>query len=213
MNFLRQLTISIGSSFDRVMSQIENHEALVASALKEMQKGRAKAKVQLQRVRRDGEQMKMRVSELQEADIRWKERALRVREEDEKKAIECLRRRKQVQRELESLEGQYREHEKFEQQLTLDMKTIDARISELQRKKNELSARQTRTQALNGSAQVDNLGMITEVSDIFDRWEVKIGENEIGCENKDSFEDDFISEEEEKDLVAELNCLADTENS
>lgn len=203
MRLIKRWTTSVAASFDSLISQVENHEALVTSAIREMQEAGAKAKVQLQRVRRDGERMQKRLGELREKSELWAERAVRVHETDKQGALECLRRRKAVHREIEYLERQVAEHVRLEKQLTADLGKIGERLDELQRKKNALSARQYRSEALQ-AGQVDDLGLIAEIDDIFDRWEVKVCQAESFSESSDRFEADFESTEEGKVLEQEL---------
>ncbi|MCB0336427.1 MAG: PspA/IM30 family protein [Bdellovibrionales bacterium] len=208
MNMFKRWTTSVCASFDWMVSQVENHEALVASALREMQQAGAKARAQLKQVQRDGQTMRKRLLELEELEAAWKERALRSRESDNDAAIECLRRRKLVKREHASLSEQIEAHKRFEKQLTMDLKTIEERVAELKRRKNTLTARQYRNDAMQaGSAE--EIGLIAEIDEIFERWEIKLDEKEsLTVSSFDVFETDFIDAEEEDALRAELLNLA-----
>lgn len=206
MRAIRRWATSIAASFDYVITQVENHEAIVTSAIKDMQSAGSKARVQLSRVKRDGETMRRRIEELKELERVWGERAGRVHEQNEGKALECLRRRKQVRRELEALETQEKEHTRLANQLSTDLKVIDERIAELKRKKNALTARQYRAEAMR-IGQIDDLGLVAEIDDIFERWELKIDEASGFHDSLDDLESDFLSEEEEEELRGELDDL------
>ena len=67
------------ASIDNMIVQVENHEALATSALRELEHAVARSKVQLMRVERDGRAIKQALSEEQEAMTRWRERAKPVR--------------------------------------------------------------------------------------------------------------------------------------
>lgn len=206
MNVVKRWTTSIASSFDWVISQVENHEALITSALREMQSYGSKARVQLDRVKRDGDRMSQRIVELQELEGVWAERALRIEPTDRERAYECLRRRHAATREREHLHNQVREHARMQRQLEDDLKLIDERIAELKRKKNSLSARQYRAEALK-AGQWGELGIIGEIDDIFDRWEMKLGQYESTVGQHDDFEDEFRREEDRVSLEQELEQL------
>ncbi|MCB0345988.1 MAG: PspA/IM30 family protein [Bdellovibrionales bacterium] len=206
MRAIRRWATSIAASFDYVITQVENHEAIVTSAIKDMQSAGNKARGQLSRVRRDGENMRKRIDDLKELERVWQERAVRVHDKDEAKALECLRRRKQINRELEALETQEKEHTRLANQLSSDLKVIDERVAELKRKKNALSARQYRAEAMR-IGQIDDLGLVAEIDDIFERWELKIDEATGFQDSLDDLETDFISEEEEAELRSELDEL------
>lgn len=204
MRMIKRWTTSVVSSFDSLMSQVENHEAVVNAAIRETQEAGAKAKVQLTRVRRDGGAMRKRLSELQEMERIWTDRAIRIEAEDKEKALECVRRRKQLKREIASLEEQIVEHTKLERQLGDDLKMIDERIRDLKRKKHAFAAREYRAKALNNNQQ-ENLGIIEELDDIFERWETKLAECEVyASTSTDEFEEEFVSQEERKELEIEL---------
>ncbi len=77
----KRWTRGVVSSIDEFVVQIENHEAQVASALRELEHAVARAKVQLQRVERDGKALEQSVTDEHEAVVRWRERALREPQE------------------------------------------------------------------------------------------------------------------------------------
>ena len=206
MNTLKRWTSTIGASFDWVISQVENHEALVSSAIREMQVAGKKAKAQLARVNKDGTIMMKRLEELVEEEQTWAQRALRSHKEDKARALECVRRRKLVQKQISSLDQQLRQHKEFERQLSDDLKEIDNRILLLKRKKNEMSARQYRSEAVE-AGRSENLGLVAELDEIFDRWESKLTQCEIQGEHYDSFETEFANEEEEAELEEDLADL------
>src|SRR3954469_18219040 len=92
----KRWTHGVVASIDSLIVQVENHEAQVTSTLRELEQGVARSKVQLMRVERDGTALKQALSDEREAAIRWRERALR--EEQEARALECLRRHKRSER-------------------------------------------------------------------------------------------------------------------
>lgn len=212
MKSLKRMTSSIVASFDWMVSQVENHESLVNSAIKEVQESGAKARVQLKRVQQDGKNMRKRLSELRDADEKWRERAITIADIDEKRALECLRRRKRVQKEITDLEVQEREHAKLEKQLSEDLTLIDDRLIALRQQRNLLRTRQSRAEALTALKENDS-HIISEIDDIFDRWETKVAEYEIqaNCNSKsyDDFETEFVSTEEEAELKEMLAMLKD----
>ncbi len=206
MSIIKRWTTSIAWSFDQLMNHVENHEALVSGAIREMQEFGAKARVQLKRVQRDSRTMQQRVKELEEVQALWAERALRVMNSDNEKALDCLRRRRRAAAECAALKEQLREHLQVEEQLVADLAVIKERIEELKRKKNELCAREYRTQAAQ-AGQLTDLGLVREIDEIFNRWEMKVGVCESFVEPPDTLEDSFVAEEERQMLEAELVAL------
>lgn len=206
MKAIKRWTTTLSSSFDWVISQVENHEALVSTAIREMQIAAGNAQVQLARVKKDGISMRERSGHLRLTILQWEERALASQIESEEKALECIRRKRRCERELQQLELSVTQHAKLEVQLSQDLQTIRNRIDELKRKKNELAAREYRAQAARAGAS-DDLGIINELDDIFDRWESRVTAVETYSVPLDSLEEEFIIEEEERELRDELTQL------
>jgi len=210
MKRFRRWASGVVTSFDWMLSQVENHDALVSSAIHEVKEAGARAKVQLKRVKRDGQKMKKKLHDLREAEETWRDRAIRIAKVDEKKALECVRRKNKIQKEIQELEVQVVEHSKLEKNLSEDLGKIDDRISRLHQQQNLLRTRQSRAEALSAMRQDDSV-ILSEIDEIFDRWEIKVTEYEIqgACDTDsgDSLEGDFIAEEEEQDLRTELDAL------
>jgi phage shock protein A len=215
MKTLRRWTSAISSSFEWMVGQIENHEALVSSAIKEVQEAGARAQVQLKRMRNDGQQMRKRLEELRSQSVAWTERAKASATQDEKRALECLRRKKRGDEQLAELETQEREHTKLEKQLSQDLVSIDERLTRLRQQRNTMRTRQSRAEALQ-ALQSDDGQAISEIDDIFDRWETKIAEYEaVGAcrlERNDDLETQFTTEEEERELRSTLNALLEAKS-
>lgn len=207
MKTLRRWTTSIVTSIDQMISQVENHEALVNVAIGEVQEASARARVQLKRVEQDGQRMRKRLVELHEGSELWRDRAVKAAGVDEKRALECLKRKKKIEREIASLEEQEREHVRMEKQLCVDLKTVEDRLQQLKSQRNLLRTRQSRAEAL-GALGGEDTSIISEIDEIFDRWEIKVSQYEVHGESaykrEDEFEQQFVSEEEEEELKIAL---------
>ena len=217
MNTLKRWTSGVISSVDWMITQVENHEALVNSAIDDMQRSGAKARVQLNRVIADGKNMRNRLTELKIRETQWRERAVITASADEARALECLKRHKRTQRDIKSLEDQISEHSRVEKQLVFDLGSIDERLAKLKTQRNLLRTRQSRAEALR-AFQNDDSHLISEIGDIFERWEAKVGEYEMqgscGVGLGDELEGEFVSQEETAELRASLTQLiSEHENS
>jgi phage shock protein A len=196
------------SSIDGFISQVENHEAQVTSSLCELDQGVARSKVQLARVGRDGATLRQSLAEEREAAVRWRERA--KRETNDGRALECLRRAKRSETRCAELTTQQAEHARVEAQLKRDVRTLEQRATELRQQRNTMRTRQSRAEAL---VIVQGQGDLhgSEISEIFERWEIRVAESEIasGCVNPtaDELEEEFDSAEAEADLKLELEAL------
>ncbi len=196
------------ASIDNLIVQIENHEALATSALAELKQGVARSKVQLMRVERDGRALRQALSDEQEAAKRWRERARR--EEDEARALECLKRHKRAEARGSELRCNLAEHERVEAQLKRDVQTLERRLFELRQQRNTMKTRQCRAEAFNvvqGSSGLEN----GEIGAIFERWETRVTESEVasGCliDSVDGFDEELLDAEEAASLKLELRAL------
>ena len=210
MNLFKRLSTTITSNFDWAISQIENHEQLIQTAIKDVQSSATKARLQLVRVNEDGKKMAARISSLQQEITSWESRAREHAKDDRATALECLKRKQKAEAALTSLVEQHREHQTIEARLNADLGRIADQLEALKRKKNTYAARQLRAHAVNLTASEDLLA-ISEVTDIFDRWDMKIAECETLITPLDTFAENFANQEQAAALEAELNALIATE--
>ena len=206
MKLIKRWTTTLGSSFDWMITQVENHEALVESSLRDMSEASATARVKLNRVRNDGLKMRKRIAELTDAEEKWKERAKNTATTDREKAKECLKRALQSEKEISSLEEQVTEHRNLERQLGKDLEAIDQRVNQLKQRKHQLAARECRVKT-NTSFGEENIGIVSEIDEIFERWEVKLAKCESYTSDCDNFETEFENEEEDLELEEALKNL------
>lgn len=209
MNIIKRWTAGVTSRVDWMVSQVENQEALVNSALRDARQSAARAKVQLGRVQQDGKQLRQRIQNEELAVTTWRDRAIQTGKNDEKKAIECLRRSKHSEQLAEQLKQRLAEHDQVERQLGKDVRNMEEQLQALSEKRNLMRTRQSRAEAvktIQGNADM----VSTDLDDIFERWETRVTEKELAgaCSLQvDSLEEDFVSQEEEGALLDELKDL------
>jgi phage shock protein A len=204
----KRWTSGFVASIDSVIAQVENHEAQVTSALRELEQGVLRSKVELARVQRDGVALRRSLADEREAAVRWRERA--KRDTDDKRALECLRRAKRSELRSSELDGQQSEHARVEAQLGSDIRTLEERLIELRQQRNTMRTRQSRAEALT-IAQAQGDLHHGEIGQILERWESRVTESELasGCNLRsvDSFAEEFSTAEEEASLRLELATL------
>jgi phage shock protein A len=214
MQKVRWWTTSLISRIDWMVSQVENHESIAQSAIREVRQSAARAHVQLGRVKRDGEQLRRRAIGAREGAVSWRERASAC-STDEERALECLRRARREARRADELERRLAEHERVEKQLSADVARIGERLSELRERHNLLRTRQSRAHALATVRGVDT-PMCGDAGELFERWETHVAERELAGEvavgddpilTGDSFAEEFDAREENEALRAELREL------
>ncbi|MEO0796662.1 MAG: PspA/IM30 family protein [Verrucomicrobiota bacterium] len=213
--WFKRYRICLTSRIDNVLDRVENHEAVIDAAIKEARDHSAKARVKLNRVNRDGKKLRQRTEQLAEEMTKWQERAVGSAETDREKARECLRRSKLAKDEKLRLDEEASEHLRLEKQLTADLKRVEERVRELQRRRHTLAAREQRAEAAALTTDQD-IGLLEDIEDVFDRWEGKLTETEIRADiDTDSFSESFANEEDNAAFDAELDeliALHKTEN-
>jgi phage shock protein A len=211
MSLLHRLVHLIWSWIDWGVSRIENHDALVSSALRQVHESTARARVQLLSVKRDGDRLAERASKAEAEVAAWRDRARSEAARDEERALECLRRARRCQEQGEELRRRRSEHALAEQRLEADVARALERSQKLREQRNLLRTRQSRAEALDGLA-VQNRALGVDLEATLERWDTRVTaleiESEIGTDQAgDSFEQGFVSAEEREDLRRELREL------
>lgn len=213
MSLIRRISATLTSSVDRAVSKVENHDAIVNAALRDTQQAAARSRVRLERVRKDGRALKTRYQSLKDAHSRWTERARSIAPNDEAKALECLRRRKDCEAQIRNLQESIEKHEELESRIAEQVKKIDARISEVSQQRNMMRSRQSVAEAMRTIHNIEGVSY-GEVEETFDRWEINLGETEIlmgAGTSVDRLDTEFLAEEDTEALRAELNLLLNSE--
>jgi phage shock protein A len=141
----------------------------------------------------------------------WRERAKKLAQSDEPKALECLRRSKRIEKQVLELEKQEREHAKMEKDLARDLSVVEERLVALRQQRNIMRTRQSRAEALRLLQQVDSRA-VSDIDDIFGRWEAQVSACEVRAQLDHSTEDllheELSTQEEEielRHLLAEMS--------
>lgn len=209
MRYLKRWTTGVFSRIDHFVAQVENHAALVNEALRDLQQATARAQVQLKRVREDGQRLQRQCAEQHEQAVRWRERA-KHSVDDDVRAMECLRREKLAQASVNELDRRMQEHERIEQQLVADVRSLDERLAKLKEQRNLMRTRQSRAEAL-GVVQGNTVQLTGDIDEMFDRWEMRVTQAEsaggVDLSNEDGFESEYSSQEEQAELYRALEEL------
>lgn len=204
MKILNRWKTTLISGFEHVVNQVENHDAVIATAIRETREAAAGARVKLNRLRRDCEKMRLRLAELEQSAATWAARAVKSHPAEPDTALECVRRRNAVLQEAAYLREELSRHEALERQLNRDIVVIDERVAELNRRRNACSAREFRAKAIG----VPEEFLPPDVEDVFDRWEIKLTTAEpLAAGEADSLEARFAVGEERASLEAGLDEL------
>ncbi len=163
---------------DQAITKVENHDAIIAAAIKSTQTSAAKARVRLARVQKDGKAMRQKGKELEIADAEWSRRAKSMATQDKNKAIECMRRRKLARKQLEHIQSSLQQHDELEVQVKDTLQKIQARLGEMNQQRNMMRSRESVAEAMRIINNI-NGATTSDIEQTFDRWEVLISESEI----------------------------------
>ena len=209
MSLIRRISTSITSSVDRAVSKVENHDAIINSALRDTRQAAARSRVRLARVQKDGAALKRRYGELERSVSLWTERARSVAVDDETKALDCLRRKRDCELQLGNLRDSIEKHEELEARISEQVKKIESRIHEVSQQRNMMRSRQSVAEAMRTINNIEGVSY-GEIEDTFDRWEINLGETEIlmgAATATDPLEAAFVADEDTAELRAELEVL------
>lgn len=212
MNNFKRIFVSIKSQIDHVADEFENHEALAGVAIEDLQEIASKTRLHLHRVSKMTAQYQHQLSDQQQQARLWSERAIKSKEKDEQKALQCVKRLRQVQQQIKSLEQQCAESASQEEKIRADIELIQDQLQALKNKKEILAARQNRTH-IQDSLVSNQSGSLQDVQNVFQRWEGSVVSSEVSNlesnEDIDSFAKPFEQEEEEQALKMMLDELTE----
>jgi phage shock protein A len=205
MTALIRWTQGLASRIDALVVQVENHDAQADSAIRRIEQGVARARVQLARVERDGRFLEQRLGDARQQTDVWRERARA--EADDERALECLRRSHRTAAEAERLEEAAEEHRTMAATLRRDLTELERRLGELRERRASFRTRAVRAEA----AELIRMGDAECLDDVFERWDVSLTETEVRSgrpsESSDPFAEGIERAEQQAELRRELAAL------
>ncbi|EIC20126.1 PspA/IM30 family protein [Thiorhodovibrio frisius] len=211
MSLFKRFTVAVSTRLDRLVGDIENHDAVVEVGIRDSRRLFAQAKVRHQRLCRDGESLRQRLEGLREDERSWRERALACEPTPagEDKALQCLRRAHQAARQVASLEQTWQQHQMVERRLAAEIDSLRERVAQLEHRRSLMRSREATATAAVRLHEIDRDPAL-DLDDTFERWEIRLTEAEMTVDSavdSDPFEAEFVAAEERDALQAELQAL------
>lgn len=210
MNSLKRIFFTLKAQLDDVADDFENHEAVAGVAIKELEAFQGKTRLHQHRLQEMIQQFETKRADLNKQADTWSARAVKVKDHDEAKALECVKRLLQVQKQIKTIEPELAKAKVQYDQCHNDLADIQAQLHASYTQKEVLSARENRIH-LHTSLRSESVNPSTGAQAIFKRWEQSV----IGAELtnpiaaiKDSFADEFVQEESTLELKMLLDELA-----
>jgi len=204
MKAVRTMFTSISARFDCLVSQLENHEALATSTIRDFESTAAKAKLHHRKLKTEISRLGHELTQLEGEMSNWKARAKDVHSQDPEKALACVERYKRAETKAAMVRQRIKESEAIESEVAKDVDRIVAKLDDIRRRKLSLSCRESCATALD---RIETSLTSDSALDVFDRWEDRILESELrsGISPEiDRLEQEFSKEERRNDLAATL---------
>lgn len=214
MSLLKRLSITLFSRLDDVVADIENHDAIIEAAIDEQSKKIAAAKVQLNHLARRQTSISEQLAQLQLNQSRWQSRAEREANQNEAKALECLQRRNEAQRQISELKSSRQEYRIAAEKLAKDIKRSEIDLHEVKQKRELLRARQSSSTMLKNTDYTHHSNL-KQMEKTFERWEANLCEDEIFHSADpviDPLEQNYVNEEQHAQLMSELEQIKEAQS-
>jgi phage shock protein A len=209
MSIFKRLSATVVSGIDRVVGEIENNDAVIQATLTELRRKVAAAKVRLAHVHRQEANLNQQIQKRHEDEQLWGERAVEAARTDEARALECVRRRQQCRRQAQKLEQGQQHYQLTAEKLARGVEEGEERLAEMGQKHTLMRARQSTAEALYAANQAGD-DSLHQMEDSFDRWEVKILQEEMAVNSGDMLDPldrEFSNSKNEQALRDELAAL------
>ena len=210
MKLYEHLRTTVTASVDNAVSQIENHDAVIAAALEDTLAAATKARSRLTRVHKDGDALKHKLTLLQQSAEQWQQRARSVAKKDEQKALQCLQRRNTRLQEAQQASTALIRHSELETSAASRVDRIEQQLEALTQQRRLMSQHS----AAEAQRIIDTISgqsaSTASLDDSFDRWETRITELECSTGRTpavDTLEAEFVTIENEAQLKSELDAL------
>lgn len=219
MNTLKRLTATLVATVDRTVTSMEDHEAVIAAAIRDSRKATARARFKLKKLKADNQRLQQRINTLQAEADKWQQRAVSLNDVNRDDAINCIAHRRRCADLVESLLHRLEQQKKLELQSTKTVQRLADKADTLNSKRAQLSSRAAAAEATRVMSRLEGDDGI-EIDDTLDRWEQSVFENEavsgVGLDSLDEYTsvDDLperlANEEQQQDLQRELDALVDS---
>jgi phage shock protein A len=213
MKLIKRLTTSISATLDSAVGQLENHDAIVEATIKQTRQSVAKTKARINTLRQQLNAYESQLKEAREQFTLWTERAAKLAESDQAKALQCVARRNQYEAEIGRLTTAADQQRDLIRDVTHNLQKLQSRLDEMTQKHNLMRSRQTVADVNRAVASVNN---DESISDTFERWESAVLEHEFAVSDacaRDSLDVELTREEDEVALLAQLAMIRDEAKS
>lgn len=211
MGILERIGTILRANLNDLLTRAEDPEKIINQAIMDMRQAQYQARMEVAEAIAEGKKLERDVARHEAEAGEWRgkaEQALDAGRED--LAREALR-RKQAAADLAAGLAQQRDaHQGMVENLKTQLRALDAKLDEAERKRRLLLARQKRTEAQRSVNRAMSIGEAASSFEAFDRMEAKVQQEEdrLAAETELaddlSFDDEFEALERDDAVEAEL---------
>lgn len=219
MSILKRFTASLSASLDQAITQMENHDGVIAAALEEGRDAAARLQVQIRQHEEQRRRDASRQQKLSAERDQWLERAKALAGSDRDRAMLCLRRRDGAQREMDGLQRAIQQADDNRQRLEGELAALKDQLQQMEARRRELQGRELGAKGRE-ALTLRSRSVADGVAGAFERWEVDVTRSELRNgpaipagsaglvdEATDPLGDEFERAEEQARLQAELDAM------
>ena len=213
MKILKKTYIPLAGYVEDLVRQIENYEALSKAGISDLSEKINKTKVHLSNLKKERAKTENRLAELIVEVGIWEERAKEAYNQDKEKALECLKRKNNLEKSISSISEQLCIYLDSEVAIESDLQKLSNKLTEAKNKRSIFLAKESSASAKQTASSLsDEEGL----ESVFDCWEMQITKKDVCHEltpisSADSLELEFINKEERQKLELELESLMSKE--
>lgn len=210
MKLFKKLAINVNSRIDAVADRFENREAVSSAYIREYERVVAKAQVRLAQVDNEVARLERNARDLNEKIQLWADRARRIRQSDEAKALECVARMTKCEESLKQVRQNLEDARILRNKMAQDVDHILKNLEARRRRHQNLSGRQVCAEAVHAMQNADT-SLETDMDDLFARWETDVVASELHAHlpasTEDLLDDEFHADEREQALRMKLEKI------
>lgn len=213
MKLIKRLSTSITATLDSAVGQLENHDAIVEASIKQTRQSVAKTKARINTLRQQHSAYQSQLKEAREQYDLWTERASKLADTDQAKALQCVARRNQCEAEIGRLSFAEKQQADLIREVSSNLQTLQTKLDEMTQKHSLMRSRQTVAdvnRAVAYASTDDNLDQT------FERWESVVLEHEFAVSDacaRDSLDVELTRDEDQADLLAQLAMISEQAKS
>lgn len=223
MSIIKRISSTLSARIEQVVSEMENHDAIVQVTVNDMQKKIVDAKVVLRQVKQEANKLDEQIIQMQQETKSWQQRAISCAAKDREKALLCVRRSQHCESNRTSLLHRQQQYHNMSEKLQVDIDNSAQKLATLKQQLLMLRARQSTSEALNAGSIVHCTNTLDIQSNI-DRWESEITRSELHAQlasanasglipNGDDIADEFNESEQRIALETALDALLAQESN